>query len=662
MKKEVYILAVLAAFPAVSAQSLEIAGFELSILTLIPLALIVIVVLFFVSIFVKDKLTSSKKKIQPVKAQVKPGPIKEESHEEKKIKVKKSKDFNENIFPSILKKVIQLKSDADEDENKILIYNLGHLTRKYLKAKYELRREFGFGEIQSLAPLNQQESAITTALNTLQFSGQDTSKQEIKRLIFILEKLTRHQLPKTHQTHSFVESFMKRFAKPPEIPSPTSTPLKEKQYASKTFPVIKRPSFIEVARHSITEPLKIKKIHKLLRKGLKLASKNTKKAKICYGKALELYYNISIKEEKSIVNTLGMLYERIQEHELQSILPVKEQTKKLLLLKKAQERYHPEAKILLEKIKSQLRRESRIITKELKKESHLLVKAEQDSFSFFQQIHPLRWMKRKTKRELNKVEKNLESSAELLKLHLRKDVRRLEVSAKQKTEQLKETEKKIKKPFIQWFKKKAKRERILKDIPIPQPVIRQQQTLETLLKTKKQKIFLAKSVIKQPEDPLKIFKQAIKATSKALESGKFIPRIQKLPRLEPIFTFNAETQKVSKEVPVKIPILRKLQSKKEISHQTPQKVPQIIKRKHLPKIIQTLENEKTKLLQKLQNPLPSNDIPSRDQLRKRVSVMNAEKSSYKPRQLKIDRKTLHTIHQLEEEKTRLQEELQSSLR
>src|SRR3989344_6125301 len=139
MKKEVYILAVLAAFPAVSAQSLEIAGFELSILTLIPLALIVIVVLFFVSIFVKDKLTSSKKKIQPVKAQVKPGPIKEESHEEKKIKVKKSKDFNENIFPSILKKVIQLKSDADEDENKILIYNLGHLTRKYLKAKYELR-------------------------------------------------------------------------------------------------------------------------------------------------------------------------------------------------------------------------------------------------------------------------------------------------------------------------------------------------------------------------------------------------------------------------------------------------------------------------------------------------------------------------------------------
>ena len=394
MKKVIPLISVmLLSITASEAQTINIIGTELSILTLLPILLTGLVVIFFIGIFIKDALTKKKNPKSEKREEEKE--IKESVKEEKREPEKKDE---KEIFRALLIKSRKIDSEASSIDVKEALLQLDSLAKDFFKEKYKLSKEFSLSELKSLANLSKEERKICEEVGLLKFSGEREIKSDrLKKINSNLSKLIRtsfysqkeqkrlpEQLKFLEPGREFLDKQLEKLHILKSKEGPTETPkLPEMPIAQKEeVPITPVSEGIEKEKkHEISAPpifyhLKRLKILRDLNDGIKISKENVEQAKKIYGKSLISYYSLPVNEEEKITNKLTELYSKIKDEETHEKEKIGEKTRQIIQIKR-EGRKKEEAKKLLDSVERWVTEVS--IREEIRKEYKAVISGISDS-------------------------------------------------------------------------------------------------------------------------------------------------------------------------------------------------------------------------------------------------------------------------------------------
>src|SRR3989344_4685539 len=333
----ILVLTILLNIEIANAQSLNLFGADVSILTLLPIGLIFLVLLFFLGLFIKDTLTSKKKEVKKEKEEVR----KEEKPKEEKEESEKKNQ--KEILKIFFTKIKDFESKISSLTPKESLSQLDAIAKDFFKEKYSINQEFSLGELDNLVNITKEEKRICNEVEVLKFSGGEEAKTEkVKRLTITLSELIKdffiNHLKKKEQTETKQEVKEEVQLTQKKIPL---TPIPEEVKEKKSFE-IQPPKFFYYTKRL--------KILRELNDGIRIAKENSEEAKKIYGKSLIEYYKLPVTEEEKITSKLTELYSKIKDDEIHKKERISEKTKEIIKIKKEDHKRDREAKKILDSV------------------------------------------------------------------------------------------------------------------------------------------------------------------------------------------------------------------------------------------------------------------------------------------------------------------------
>ena len=331
----------------------QILGGDYSLTIVVPFALILAGIVFFITVYIKDNIGKLKIK------------IKHHKRLEKKILTDFSKEY------SILKKKISSSSTAESIED------ISFVIKKYIAESLNIEKEFSFEDL----PRDKLEWPViefTKRLSDLKYSGREITKAEISHLMLYLSKILRVKSFHEARTEKIVSKFkLIKFPKiefkfphfkhihhehvkeikphkqikpldlglPKKITLDFSWLFKKKGHKIESPKQVKvsipikvnapEPEHHKVHHHhkpSIFERIRInsqsRRILNLIRKAEGISLRNPLLSRKLYNEALIMYYKLPIDKEEDIAIKLNKFYEKVDgKHEI-DLINIKHQSKK----------------------------------------------------------------------------------------------------------------------------------------------------------------------------------------------------------------------------------------------------------------------------------------------------------------------------------------------
>ena len=305
-----------------------------SLIVVLPIVMIIISLLFFVGLYLKDHSENISKSLKTKFRRKKLSAIK-----------KRPMDYS--------KEVILLQKKIPAIENEEAINRLSNLSKKFFSEKLNINHEFTHGELEKeLEKEKKSWAAFPKKLVNLRYSGEPVTKQEINALtkefwnivkyekrtglnLTVIEKLRKKRLSFELNILHNLKRYLQK-AKPKKSEKVTSkdvikyTIKKQKQNLQKItniFNKVKKDSITEVNEQTkIIQKIKnyfsVKLTENKIDKLLDLMEDTQKQiikgkinqAKHTYKQAYKLYYKIPIEEQVHIITELQKIQIQIQNH------------------------------------------------------------------------------------------------------------------------------------------------------------------------------------------------------------------------------------------------------------------------------------------------------------------------------------------------------------
>jgi len=335
----------------------EIFGGDYSLTIVIPFILIVAIMLFFLTTFIKDNIGKLRLKIR-----------KKKKKEEKKEPINFSKEYLN------LKKHISSLNTADS------LDSMTEVIKKYIAEKLNIQTEFSFEEL----PRNKIDWPViefTKRLSDLKYSGREVTKAEISHLMLYLSKIMKvktfhdvkensggiiprlikfpkieFKFPKLmHKIHheKHIEEKPEKRIKPIDFGLPKKIKLdftwlfkkKDEKLKEIKHEKIEAPKNIKLKtpepehkkiRHhhkpSIFERIRLRyqsgKILKLIKKADKKSQNNPLLSRKLYNEALITYYKLPVEKEENIAIKLDKYYQSVNGNHERELINVKHNSRK----------------------------------------------------------------------------------------------------------------------------------------------------------------------------------------------------------------------------------------------------------------------------------------------------------------------------------------------
>ena len=356
----ILVLTILLNIEIANAQSLNLFGADVSILTLLPIGLIFLVLLFFLGLFIKDTLTSKKKEVKKEKEEVR----KEEKPKEEKEESEKKNQ--KEILKIFFTKIKDFESKISSLTPKESLSQLDAIAKDFFKEKYSINQEFSLGELDSLVNITKEEKRICNEVEVLKFSGGEEAKTEkVKRLTITLSELIKELYYKTRDKKEIpsnlmifvrIKDFFINHLKKKEQTETKQEVKEEVQLTQKKIPLTPIPEEVKEKKSFEIQPPKFfyytkrLKILRELNDGIRIAKENSEEAKKIYGKSLIEYYKLPVTEEEKITSKLTELYSKIKDDEIHKKERISEKTKEIIKIKKEDHKRDREAKKILDSV------------------------------------------------------------------------------------------------------------------------------------------------------------------------------------------------------------------------------------------------------------------------------------------------------------------------
>ena len=176
MKKGLILLFLLILPLVVSAQEITILGTQYSIMVVLPFALMLLVLFFFLLVVLRDKIQSTKK----IKFNFKFGLFK-----------KKRKHAEKAPKPIInfIKDLTSLKRNVHKLSNRNALDEISNLTKEYIKNKHDIKNEFALSELSTLIKCHVREIKLGSLISELKFGEKTVTKNQLEDLLSRLTTL-----------------------------------------------------------------------------------------------------------------------------------------------------------------------------------------------------------------------------------------------------------------------------------------------------------------------------------------------------------------------------------------------------------------------------------------------------------------------------------------
>ncbi len=284
MKKSIFLIFMLLNTSLVSAQTINILGKELSLLTVLPGILAAILALFFMILFIKDSIGSFLKRKAEAK-EIESKEVKEEIKTEERPKFSK-----EEKMQSILTRLKHLSPNIYTADPKKSLSDLDLLAKDFFEEKYSIHQEYSLSELEGLAGISKEEADISKEISFLKYSGQQVKSNDLGVINSRLYKLVKESCQKSKQGKNYFQKLGINKEKIIKILKSVNLPkfyLPNLSWAKISFP-----------KFSLSSILKRQVIIRKIKKGIQLSRTNMHEAKKIYGKALIDYCNLPIGEAK----------------------------------------------------------------------------------------------------------------------------------------------------------------------------------------------------------------------------------------------------------------------------------------------------------------------------------------------------------------------------
>ena len=355
----ILVLTILLNIEIANAQSLNLFGADVSILTLLPIGLIFLVLLFFLGLFIKDTLTLKKKEVKREKEEIR----KEEKPKEEKEPEKKNQ---KEILKVFFTKIKDFESKISSLTPKESLLQLDAIAKDFFKEKYSINQEFSLSELDNLVNITKEEKRICNEVEVLKFSGEEEAKTEkVKRLTVSLSELIKELYYKTRDKKEIsrhlmifvkISDFFIKHLKKEEQTEIKQETKEEVKLAQKEIPLTpipkeeKEKKIFEIHPPKFFYYTKRLKILRELNDGIRIAKDNSEEAKKIYGKSLIEYYRLPVTEEEKITSKLTELYSKIKDDEIHKKQKISEKTKEIIKIKKEGHKRDREAKKILDSV------------------------------------------------------------------------------------------------------------------------------------------------------------------------------------------------------------------------------------------------------------------------------------------------------------------------
>ena len=315
MKKGVVLLIFLFILPIVSAQQeITIFGASYSLLLVIPIFFMGLITLFFLGLMLKDNFP----KLFHLRF-----PRLHTKREHIKSKLEPQKEIN------FVPKLYSLKIKAHKLGEEASFNEFNELFKEFIKAKFNIKQEFTFPELSTLAAGHSMVINLADKIAKLKYTGVKITFQDITDLLKdfkdVLDHYTiKHEpiklnlgerlrlnisklfIRKTHEVKVIKTKVKQNLPEAPAVPVPAVPVLVEKiERKHISIP------FLRKLNYKLFSGIKKRHILNLIKHGRRILIKNPSLAKRIYAKALLNYYGLPIKFEKDIANELSSFHNEI---------------------------------------------------------------------------------------------------------------------------------------------------------------------------------------------------------------------------------------------------------------------------------------------------------------------------------------------------------------